>query len=550
MAEENDDFMKPCSFSGDLLVGFFEYFLHYDYTANIISINDGQLQTRSQFLETLEKDDLHTYFKAGAVCMPDPFELTHNIAQNITTNGLDNFKNELQNALIVMGVKNQEHNNKGDCEQCANGGQDVCKDQVLTVYDKIDLCKLLEPKKVVSSRDKRKRAKIKYVFDVYGDEETSAGDLFRHCASVAVKILRYDLKMQCIINYCLEKESNSGNYGNKSNDVCCPGAMSSLGKSNDNVDETLKNMLGKPHLNYKVQEIDEMSNFHGKMTSVSREIVPQHFTANRSDLLNEQKSTNPILNSPCLLASAFRESDTSGSHLCHDLQEKASRKRPLSAISTDDISEPLTKISRKVTPLDSNSGAAGQVMKNCQSSNECKPVLNDCESLEISKDFNLVQIQATAWANTWTKRRQQRRMLDALRERPERLDDAANGATDTTKPSNFIEREADSSSACSLSAVMLSKLHTDIEMPTFTSSFESISVDDSNPDSQSFNFEVNSANSGRPAVVAAIEITKFGDSGKEPRCRFVVKLKDADKVNAFHTFFAFFKKEVLSKMKR
>ena len=503
-------------------------------------------------MKMLEKDDLHTYFKVGAVYMPDPFELTHNVAQNITINGLENFKKELQNALVVMGIKNPESNDKEDFEQHAGGDQDICKHEVVTVYDQIDLCKLLEAKKAVSSKDKKKRAKVKYVFDVYGAEETSAEDLFRHCAIAAVKILRYDLKMQCSINYCLEKESDSGNCTNKSNggnDVSYSGVVSSVPKSTGIVNETPKKILGKPHLNDKAPEVDQMCNFHENGTSVSREVVTQHFAVNSSDLLNEQKNINPIPNSH-LSISDCNESDTSGTHSCFDSQEKSSRKRLLSAISTDDISEPLTKVPRLAIPFESSNEEAKRVMQQCPISNECKPVLNDCESLQISKDFNMVQIQATAWANTWTKRRQQRRMLEALKEKPERSGDATDGAIDATKPSNFIEKEAATSSVCSPSTTMLSKPHTDIEIPTVTSSFDSMSVDDSNSGAQSFSFEADNSNSSKPVVVAAIEITNFGDSGNEPRSRFVVRLKDADKVNTFHTFFAFFKKEIISATKR
>ena len=503
-------------------------------------------------MKMLEKDDLHTYFKVGAVCMPDPFELTHNVAQNITINGLETFKKELQNALVVMGIKNHEGSHKEDCEQRASGDHDVCKDQILTVYDQIDLCKLLEPNSAASSRNKQKRAKVKYVFDVYGSEETSAEDLFWHCTSVAVRLLMYDLKMQCSINYCLEKESDSGNCTNKSNsgnDVRCSGVVSSVATSSGIVDEVPKKMLEKPHLNDKAPEVDIISNFHGHVTSVSRIVVPQHFAVNSSDLLNEQKNINPMPNSH-LSTSYCNESDTSGSRSCFDSQEKSSRKRLLSAISTDNILEPLTKLPRLVIPFESSTEVARQVMQQYPISNEFKPVLNDCETLQISKDFNMVQIQATAWANTWTKRRQQRRMLEALKEKPERSDDATDGIVDASKPSNFIEKGAASSSVCSPSTIMLSKLHTDIKIPTVTSSFDSMSVDDSNSGALSFSFEADNSNPSRPVVVAAIEITKFGGSGNEPRSRFVVRLRDADKVNTFHTFFAFFKKEIISVTKR
>eukprot|EP00794_Sanderia_malayensis_P003353 gene3353-3842_t len=409
---------RNLSSAGELLFGFFRHFLAFDYKSNIISMKATTILPRGLLRDEFVKLGVEDKFKYGPVCIIDPFELSHNVAQNITKDGLENFKAELKNAISIL--QRTFSSNNGNDNTVEN--------------PKCDLRDLFEVKR--TKKDGRKKRKIRCLFDVYADmeESTTCKDISMNCKDVVLGVLQDDLKFQCKIN----------------------------------------------------DEDDAMNTV----------IDIQATGSNMS--LEKEESVEGTLQETVLAAS-----------------QEAVRKRKIQEDEIGELNQPAKKLSKISKELDTS------IVQNSTSTNQTS-----------------VQIYATAWANTWTHRRQQRRILEGLKDGQIRSDTSlpvSVAASQCTSADSgvFVPNESDAKQA----------------MNTSSASMEGIESKDTNETPASSSRVDNKDTIVAKGPVIRCEIKIFRATADESRCRIAVEMKEARCLNDFHTFFAFFKKQIVHKLK-
>ena len=506
------------------MAGFFHYFMNFNWKSDIVCISIPMKQEKEDFSKHLEKIGKKESFKDGAIWMPDPFELTHNIAHNMTKEGLENLINELESALDVFvsndidckhnircrdtsGHSNSKQNlQNGDDESSVSNTNGKLEGGLIfdsktigkNKFEQVGLMNLLKPKEIGVHGKKRNHLKVKFVFDVYGYSYESPSVVCRRCASVALKILKHDLNIQC-------------SYRVKAKQDVDPSSTSvSLGSIADCISHSgVSAMLCQ------------------KEVSVPK--CPEMDSCNMEDSLKE--SDKRIENEEGLKTHERRES-SANSDL--DLEKNSSELSNLKVITpmkrsgSRDISERPRKVQHLMKESDGGMG--------------------DFNELEIGATFESVELTITAWENTWTYRRQQRRMIDSRKgsttvktnvviveneEVASQLSEASPSYKQNVPNSSFMYREpyeknVEKSLESSLNGFVFD---TDLQ-PTVKETLACDTVP------------------GKPVFLAEIRFTVNERSISDPRCRIVVRLIESEKLSEFHTFFAFFKKAILQEMKR
>ena len=471
---------------GELLFGFFKYFAKYNWSEHVLSISSVKLQTKEDFLAKLDAVGLRTNFKVGPVCIVDPFEATHNVAQNLTEAGRANLKAELENALQILyqEIENVENLRAGEesLSSDARLGQNIENSKRLN-FDRIDLKKLLQPVAPNVSIEKHKRLNVQYIFDVYDADGKSSAEACQRCANIAIRILTFELKMQCSVKYNHEKQMHSCDQPTFEKE-CSPGHTGNI-----NADDS----------------VFEESNEKGE--SLLREgeyefALKRKFEAPVSVTKNTGKRTFAAINEKPIYVSDGNESEPSNKRHCSD------------------------KI------------ALQHVGANADS--EC------C--------LDSVEVQATAWANTWVKRRRQNRLLKRLGNGS--VEEQMEGDNEHSNNSTLSSLETSITDSCNDSQLPR------IEKSTFQcSSSQSPEEFLSFPGGSEDMFQLSSKqaeevskevvdNASGPIFVSDMKFTTNDQLPSEPKCRVKVKLSQAGRLSDFHSFFAFFKKAILGEMKR
>ena len=453
----------------------------------MVSINTSKRQRKEYFLKQLENIQMQDSFKDGPIWMPDPFELTHNVAHNMTDAGLEALKMELRTALAAILSDIRENDVDGNRE---TNTEDTfinplhCKeDSVLignnktTKYDKINLLNLLQPKAAGVSTKKRRRSTVKFIFDAYGSRLESSEAVCRRCATIVLKLLKYDLKMQCSHEYKYR-----------------------LGIKTSTAVSSKQASCAGTHLN--VREADRLS-----FEEADRRIGTKDVSITLGPMNHSISPETGINMDAALTIEIDKGSDT------------VTMKRLRS--SNDEIKEPPPKMNRLSKEHD---------------------VTKDGDlQLENGADLDSVVITVTAWLNTWTKRRQQRRMLDTLKETStmEEEDHKTENAPSITSDSVTSQQSGRSNSI--YAGLLTVKSVDDIKQ------FNTKVSTGSQAHLQSFS---RGHKLNKHVFVAEVKVGVFEDITTDPRCRIVVRLVEAADLNAFHSFFAFFKKAVLQEMGR
>lgn len=97
----------------DLLIGFFEFYLHFDFSTNIICPFLGYEIPKTYFNSINELPFYYNLYKKNSkygmeldadtpICVQDPFEHSVNITKHVNKDTFDNFQNSCRNAGILL----------------------------------------------------------------------------------------------------------------------------------------------------------------------------------------------------------------------------------------------------------------------------------------------------------------------------------------------------------------------------------------------------------------------------------------------------------------
>ncbi len=459
----------------------------------MISISTSSQLTQTSFKQQLTASGIDYAFKEGPVCIVDPFELTHNIAQNINEEGLENFLSEIKDSLSILKRPVQYND--------ANGGNTNSEHNLIQKTCPIstpDFIKLFAPKENVKEGKKKRKTKLKYVFDVYHGDAFSFNDSFKKCCDVILQIMEEDLRMHCKICY------DDGRY-------------EIIRNERENVEQAVPNVVA--------------------------------VEANQGEKDAQQSLEDDPSASKC---------DSSLHHT--SVSAATGRKRML---VDGGCSEQPARKTAKISP-----------------------------KLSVSPSSS-VQIHATAWANTWTHRRHQRRLINVLKsDKADVVGVVGDTPSPTTTSSGVLVSTSQTSSGTSSSVQKVVNGNIEIltanprasemscqTLPVAQSTNEELAMSDitsgtsipvksdirkkndepaahqvgpMESDSEqvvtsSNNETLTSVDCG-PIITADIKITK--SSTEKQCCRISVQMVEARNLNSFHTFFAFFKKQVILKFKQ
>ena len=521
---------------GQLMARFFDYFVNFDWKNDIVCISTQKNQRRKGFSKHLENSGMKNLFRDGPIWMPDPFELTHNIAHNISDEGLKNLTLELRNALDVFMSSNEDCDTKSDCMssrqsrkehtqqetyrssissstkrvtvELISGGNSTGKDK----YEAINLLNLLKAKEVKRNTRKQKQPKVKFVFYVYGLPWETSKAVCKRCATVVYEILKYDLKMQC---------SYEHGENHNLNPVIFSG-QSSLHANTEAKSTVLLKERNQP-----------------KEASV----VPRDCD---SPTFNDASSSVEIKNGGFLKVSNERNKigDKTNTGVSKDS----------AVISEYGITKgiPVEPMIKNVAPLKRSGseeiGTAAPPLKSQCVMEERNEQKDDFAGSQTEENFGSFVLTVTAWANTWTNRRQQRRMLDSQKwtvmMKTNDLYEEVHG------PSYLSEATPSHPSNVSVAHSISAESVAGSTMGNVEESSQNTSFLGTDLQSGARNLLVSDIFLKKPVFIAKIKVTVNEQCLSETRCRVVVKLVEADKLSAFHSFFAFFKKTVLNEMKR
>ena len=466
------------------------------------------MQTKDNFLQRLATNESISLFKEGPIWMPDPFELAHNVAHNMTKDGLRNLKEEFENALRSCLCDPEEDAVKVDHAVAEESGTDAVQSEhqpahVISTddaraeklgvvphhsrarFDRINLLTLLKTKNVVTGTEKQKKSKLKFVFDIYGCSTERGEDLCRRCVTVIHKILKDDLQMQCSFEY-------DWRNGEK---------MTSIAPSG---------------------HVDPSRLICCKKDSLSKEVVRK--TGNGAQ--NAFLATGPKCGAASVVTGDVNPAKKAEKVTAEE--DETSMKRLFQ--DGDDVAEPPRKMHRFA---------------------DDREIFRQYKELETAKGeaFDCIKITATAWTNTWTNRRQQKRMLDVPKNAKGAEDQDVK--RDTTLPSSL---ETVPHIVTDPAYVDLSSENR-VEMFQEGSSILSLQTTDLQQGSSSeamINMPSSRGNtsSSKPVCVTEVKVEAGQYVDTTPKCRIAVKLVAAEKLNSYHSLFAFFKKTVLHEMRR
>ena len=471
----------------------------------VVLVNKPEIVRQEDFIDKLKKLKIEKNFKQSALWIQDPFELSHNIAQNVTDSGVKVLKEEFERAKKIAGnLSRHSMSMMKDDESSANlsnsCGSHAFSEGKLpsgTEVDKIDstisgcagndpisinrrnrliysLIDLFSVKQSIQDTQWKKRRKAKYVFDIYGSRASSAEKNCYDCSRIAMDILESDLGMQCQVTY--------------------------RNKDGGSVFEPSKSRKG--------------------------------------DLCEE---TGELINDCSNQISVRSEGADSGECSLGMSQPGV----------FEDTNEPPRKKIRNETLF----------------------------SAENFNKLDTVLIKATAWQNTWAKRKCEREFLTPLTDRAcwksestvtpvsssSKPESEEVSAESSLSPSNFVSR-VDCELRCQSSFKKISHTGTEAEaqsLPRVRDWFppaQTVSdIPKKSPCMSSDKFSSAGQHSKlsvslhtlskRPSeaiLVITVRISKSEEQNDEPRCRIVVELEETTNLKFFHTFFAFFKKQILS----
>lgn len=457
--------------------------------------------TKKHFIGQLETLEMKKSFKDGPVWIPDPFELTHNVGHNMTEQGLESLKTQFKSALILMRSCTQTVTSEtmalaGNSETHEQDDYEASKVSVVharenetalvpdvndctTKVDNVNLLLLLKPNKAKPSIDGRKRSKVKFSFNVYDPSLKSGEDICQRCAAVTLQVLRCDLKMRCIVT-CKEKDM----------DRKCSSVSLNLENRVSGNDLTATSSSGCKDL--------EKGHDLGTEIGFKHNVIAKDSSTSTTDKYRARVPIEPSMDG---------------------LGDAAPRKRSFSG--DDDATEHPAKSRR----LSSDENDADETHA------------EDCELPKANLES--VTITATAWDNTWTNRRKQRRILDSLKKSDgtqgiDTKDDAFVSFKSTPGiPVKRLRDRDDIDREGSLTITSGPILSNTVMQPLLPLE----KLDEMSNDARR-----------NPTCVAEIMIAKNKDFNKGPYCRVTVKMIEGETINSFHSFFAFFKKTVLQEL--
>ncbi|XP_065052876.1 speckle targeted PIP5K1A-regulated poly(A) polymerase-like isoform X1 [Rhopilema esculentum] len=471
---------NPSSF-GELLFGFFKYFAKYNWSEHVLSISSVKLQTKGNFLAKLDAVGLRTKFRVGPVCIVDPFEATHNVAQNLTEAGQVNLKTEIENALQILyqEIENVENIRAGEeiLSSDTRFGRNIKNSEKLN-FDQIDLKNLLQPVAPKVAIEKHKRLNVKYVFDVYDADRKSSAEACQRCANIAIRILTLDLKMQCSVKYNHQKQMHSCDQPTFEKE-CSPGHTCNINANNTVLEES--NEKGGSLVKEGEYKFALKRKFEAPV-GVTKNTGKQTFAA-----IHDSNESEPSNKRHCSVKTALKHVDANADSEC-------------------------------------------------------------C--------FASIEVQATAWANTWVKRRRQNRLLKRLGNGS--VEEQMNGENEHSNNSTLSSLETSITDSCNDSKSPRLENST-FQCSSAQSSKEFLSFPGGSKDmlelsakqAEEVSKEVVDNTSG-PIFVSNMTFTINDQLPSEPKCRVKVKLNQAGagRLSDFHSFFAFFKKAILGEMKQ
>ena len=451
-------------------------------------------------MKQLEDIGKRNLFKNGPIWMPDPFELTHNIAHNLTEEGLKNLAKELRSARDIF-MSSIEHGDiesnftpssqystslthHGNMLPSSKNGEDE--------FEGVNLLNLFRPMETRVNSKRQKRPKLKFPFYVNGCQGETSEAVCSRCATVVYEILAYDLKMQC--SYRIEQKRS---------------------------DRSANNILSDQKSASIVSKNDERLSCKDACINVDADSLledPSERSENEDNICLANTSGD---------SSVIREYEVDKDmSVRKSLKDTATMKRSRSP--DIDIAEPPLKAQHL-----------------SESSNKRKANLFGSQ---YGADLECIIFTVTAWANTWTNRRQQRRMLDSLKCAAvskaknvcEGGAEVANQLTEYTSshPSNV-------SVASSIKEKSVNESSEDVIEESWRNYLLGTDLQSGARDSLSSDAVLN-----KSIFVAEIKVTINEHLTSSARCKVVVKLIESEKLSAFHSFFAFFKKTVLQEMKQ
>ena len=505
------------------MAGFLHYFMNFNWKSDVVSISIPMKQKKEDFSKHLEKIGKKDLFKVGAIWMPDPFELTHNIAHNMTKEGLENLINELESALNVFAsndidckndvcfISSRPNNSKQELqvradESSVSGTNRKVEGGLIldsktigeNKFEQTALLTLLKPKETALHGKKRNHPKVKFVFDVYGFSYESPTVVCRRCARVALKILKHDLNIRC--SYEVEAKQNVNPSSTSVSQGSIADCISHSGVSA---------MLCQKGVSVPKYPEVESGNMEASLKESDKRLVNEENIKNHK---GQESSGNSEL----------------------DLEKNKSKlselkaTTPMKRLGSRDISESPRKVQRLMKESDGGMG--------------------DFTELDFDAKFESVALTIAAWENTWTNRRQHRRMINSGKESAtvktkdvgvEKVEVPSQSSE--TSPS--YEQNVLDNSFMSLDPVAEKYLEKHLESSLSSSVFDS----DLQPKAKR-TLACDSV-PGKPVFLAEIRFTVTERSSSNPKCRIIVKLIETKKLNEFHTFFAFFKKTILQEMK-